>query len=320
MAGFALITFKNEKKVTISPNKFIKIINYMKIFLEKLFHIFRRLNADGWIDKVDLYDDLHTYVIKLPYKIEELGGLMGSRVEKAVFDVCRKYSINSCLLPDYLPEGHRLGRLANRLYSGKLLYKSLVYNVLEEICERFGVEASGLDITIISGSDNKELYTFIMLLAPFTKYITVLVKDRESVQDEINKIYCSTGLSVGLTTDYKNGIKNAGVIINLGDINRFGPVSVINRRTWVINYGEKDNFRLLDKNIVVNGIKVKFPQHVINKLDKNTLDSFNMVKLAEMILVNRLSPNNGAVDFTDDVLMRKVSEKFRDEGFRVSIL
>jgi len=147
----------------------------------------------------------------------------------------------------------------------------------------------------------------------------VLSEDRESINEELAGIYNDWGLSVGVSSDFAGGIRNADVVISLGRM----PDSARNLRhrkgMLLINLCGTDTASLPGGCTVINGVDVKLPGEVIMKLGKDTLDCFGMTELGEIIFGTKYEcygKNVLNIQFFD--LTRAISRDFAENGWKIA--
>jgi len=312
MADFALVVFSEEKAKTTS------VIDGIINFFKKMPCLFKKHDLDLYTKKVELYQGLNAYIVKLPYSVEEFRELRPDRLKRIISETGVKIGTDNCILPCFITQSHGSKEAVGNSYDGGLLYKSLLLNILEEVYSKSRLELSDLEIAVAQGEGNAELFAFVRLLSSRVKYITVLVNDRSSVEGEVNRIFADLGLSIGLTADYRNGLKNTDIVVNLGGIAQFSKGAAVNTKALVVNYCQSENLKAFSGNIVVNGVQVGLPGIIRQKIDNYVFEYFNIMEISEIVLLNKLGFKESIVKHIDVELMEMVSREFKRDGFEIT--
>ena len=197
-------------------------------------------------------------------------------------------------------------------FTGRLLFKALISNILDEIYSKRGFRIKDLDMAIVQGKSTEELFLYIRLLASSIKYLTILSEDNESIEKQVEDFYEETGLSMRVTHDCRSGFKGVNFILNLGDLL---PSMKLSSQAVVLNYGDSSCNRAFGENIIINGIEVKLPSEMAAKLGKNVLDYYTQLELAEMMLYKKVDIH--IEDVSIDTA-EKISKEFTKRAFSIS--
>ena len=93
----------------------------------------------------------------------------------------------------------------------KLLLKSLLVPVLESIYPKAGIRIENLDLTVVSGKDDEELFTFIRLLEPNIKHVTIVAPDKGRMEESLSDMFDDSGLSISVRLrEYRQHLKKRG--------------------------------------------------------------------------------------------------------------
>ena len=308
MSDFALVTFAQPNEMAAAePNLFRRVLAALK----KPRYEFKN-------ERVELYRNVSAYIIKLPFSMDKLPSLNMTGISKAIAGLCKKNAIADCFLPRELDGVLKIDGCSKVGAYGRLLYKSLILDIIYKIYSGKNIEISELDIVVVQGARKEELYSVIRLLSPMVKYITVITDDKGKIEDEINRFYIDFGISIGVTTDYKGGLRNADLIINLGDSKEhiFNPV--INPKALVLNFGNLNVNKLLSENPLINGIEVSVPERILAKLGREVHQHYDIRELSEIVLFHRFYNGDSSVNAFNYRLAKKVSEEFKKDGCNIS--
>lgn len=294
-------------------------VGHVLFNLKKILHVVKKENVREWTEKVSLYEDLSVDVIKLPYSEDELCGLLLRKVKRLINDYCAQNGVTRCIFSKNLKKLMDDSSMVNDSTDEKLFFKLLLPVVLDAIFSGTEIKTGNIDICIIQGNNQDELFAFIDLLSPAVKCILIVAKenDKESVRDKINRIYDETGMSIGLSTDLKSAVKNAGIIINLGNAGDFPHTLRIGHNALFLNFSQGDAGNITDECIVINGVETMLPQNTLIKLGKCVFEHINMGDVSKAILNLRFAcDGNGSVVLPGKYpkLTRQIYTEFKREG------
>lgn len=258
---------------------------------------------------------LKIHIIHLPFHVDELAAFSRgriNRIEEFINEYCASNKIDVVIYSKLLLERNIfLGNVATP-FIGRLLFKSLVSNILNEIYSKRGFRINDLDMAIVHGKSDEELFTYIRLLAPYIKYLTIISDDKEGIEKQVEDFYEETGLSIRVTRDIKSGFRGIDFILSIGDLQ---PGMKIGTRAVILNYGDSGCSNIVGENIIINGIELRLPGTITTKLGKNVLENFTQLELAEIILCNKLDiPIDEISDKTYEIL----SKEFTAQAFTIS--
>lgn len=316
MTDLGLIIFCSEEE----DKKKLKILK--KIYL-KIKRFFSMSFIDIPIKKIEINEELNIHFIKIKYTLKEISkfrSLKMKRLKKSIYKCSVKNRLNQCILPVSAPAGLEFGICINNPFSGYFIYATLLINILEIIADKKGMSVKEFDIGIIQGENNKLLYSYIKLLSLLVKFITIITNKKEYVQEEIDKIYDETGLSIRLTEDIESGLEGLDVIINLGDFNNFKKGKKIKTDAIVINYGTGKSEEIISNNIVINGISVNLDNSIESILDKNIIECFTKLELASIIFCHGKDSANVNKNNVDNSTVSSISGQFQKSGCKITAL
>jgi hypothetical protein len=312
MSDFALFTCKKEEPEQEKPKSIFQY--FYKFFARKI----KEPDLEDFINEIALLENVNACILKIPYTIDKIG-VKTSRIAQFGEMLKSKYSNITCITPKKFSGIIPFEGCISNVFTGKVLFKSLLIQIIDEIYTKKNIEISALDITIIHGESYQELYAVLYQLAPYVKFITIITEDRERVEEDVDKIYYDTGLSVRVTNEYRSGMKSADLIINFADDKEFVFNTRINPRALIINYGSINFNKLLSGNIIINGIEVGMPSTIYSKFDKEIFEYYNRVELAEIILSHKTFLSGKLIEGLFDFdLSCTLSEEFKKTGFHIT--
>lgn len=290
---------------------------------ENLSKILKRKPYFGaLVRKSEIYDDLDCYAVTLPHTLEELKTFSQKKLHKInnkLKAFCSDSHILQCYLPEQLKNVYPFEGSRSVHPHGKLLYRALLNTVLSHIQHKKGIKLRDSDIAIVQGESLGELDSVLMLISPFVKYATVVTKDRSAVESILENIYNETGLSIGVTEDYEEGMKDAHFIVNLGGLKPSPPYPRLSNSAVLLNYSGERISSFPSDNVIVNGIQVNLPSNMLFQLDKGLYEYFSKLEMAELFLLHKLGIQDADERiYTDCEVLLKLSEEFIKDGFKLS--
>jgi len=302
MADFALVLFDDGIKAA-SPDgnshSFIKRLSgcfsgllyrvglYKSRLGSKIYYFFKKEVFRNGINKVELFGSIGVWLIRLPFPAAGLGRFNPYFIGRYLDKVCSERGIGDCHMPAFICEKTGFDRFSSVLPVGRMSFKSLLPLILEKIFTNSGLNIADLDIVIVPGEDNNELYTVVKILEPGIRYVTIASKDKEAFEKGLSGISEESGLSIGVSGDCKSMFKCADLIINLGNgvlISkcRICPKSVI------INFNEPCRLKIQGDNTVINGVEYELPSGIREALGYDVSKLYSRKEAADLIIAHKL--------------------------------
>lgn len=302
-----VICKKANGKATSKSNPFRWAFHWVSV-------ITGRLHPDNLVKGIRLHDERSLVVIKLPYTTRELRGIAGNKANRFINRVCSDFNIPEPIIPLEIRDALGRGNSEPCGCGGKVLFKSLLVDILEEICTARSIKISDPDIVFVSEASCPELYTYLSLLSPLVKYVTLITRDRNTVEEDINRIFEDTGLSIGVTTDFRSGLRNADIIINLCGLKECAALRLKNKAVLINLEGVKIT-GVTGQNTVINGVEISLPHKLVHEIGREMLDFFSTEEIAEAIL------SAESEDWTDSSgtgFVKGMSQSFKRMGCRIT--
>ncbi len=322
MNNVGLIVFDNiensDKKDIL--NIFTKL---KKLICMKIKRLFSTKLPEHSIKKITVDQDLNLFFIKLPYSLDELRKLRRFsvwRLQKAVLKACRDNSIKKCFYPSKVPDKIINDFGMKNPFSGNFIYASLLVNILKLISVKKDMDIRDLDIAILETNNRKLLHFFIRQLSPLAKFLTIITKEKESAQKDMEDIFDETGLSVRVTDDIASGLDGISILINIGNLDEFIPRKKVICNAVVINYGSLKNSQVEFTGGIIDQINVGLPASMEESVDEEFINCYTGNEIAEIIFVNKLNGGTNVFkDFAEYNIMKGISEQFEEEGYTISL-
>lgn len=291
------------------------------IFLPGLFGKLRRLIKIKLVmgEKIQVDSSLAIQGIKLPYTLEEfnnLGKAKKNRLDKIISKICSENSITKCIMPAICSCSLKSCEKSN--FDGKIVYTALAEYILNDLCEKKGFSIREIDIAVIQGEDDLLPYLIIKLLSPVVKFITLVTDQKESMDKKIEEICDETGLSVRITDNLEDVLKNCDLIINYGNIKINGIKYSIDSNSIIINYGELEDLLPEVKKTVICGIDIGLGDKYLQAFEKEIFKFYSSTEIAEIVLTNKKDENiDNLHNLLDLKTIESIKEYFIEEGFYV---
>ncbi|MDQ2087703.1 hypothetical protein RBH29_14835 [Herbivorax sp. ANBcel31] len=317
MANLGLVIFCDKKEGTTKLKFLKRIILKIKDFFSKEFVCFP-------IKKVKVNKDLNIYFIKLKYTLDEISEFKHFKIKKFKKNIQKHLTENfldKCIFPAFAPENLEFDSCIKNPFSGYFIYTALLVSILEIIASKKGVSVKEFDIGIIQGDNHKLFYSYIKILSPLVKFITIITNKKEYVQEKIEEVYDETGLSIRVTDDIESGLDNIDIVINLGDVGKFKKDKKIKSKAIVINYGNAKSDGTMFDNIIIDGISIQFDNSLETILNQNAIRCFTKIELASMIFCHKksicanINKNNVDNKIIDDIFSHFIKSGCKITGF-----
>lgn len=290
--------------------------------MQQLFKIVKKTNISKEIQEIKLFDDEDVNIISilLPFTIKDLER-KAEAIKNKISEICSANKIDKCIIPAGISEKLIGDGGLFQVFSGETLFKSLLLLIIEEICKRKELMVNEADISVVQGNCAEELITFARILSPHIKYLTLITEFSNEIENEIDNLYAESGLSVSITSDISGGIRDKDIVINLGNMDKSALESRINQKAWIINYGNNDINKSSSRNIIINGVKINFPENIKKRIEdvKNVELFYESSQIAEACIYYKLLKSTAGLSFHDhNKLYEDVAREFTKNGFKIS--
>ena len=269
MADFGLVTFeeikikrKNEssKIKSLALKLFGNIIGllfnagfFKGRFGTKLYFSFLKNDLKNGLSNYELFESLKVWIIKLPFTAGTLFRFNINYVMEYLERLCMEKGIQYCFMPGAVRDKIPGSIFRSRQSSGKVLLKALLVPVLEEIYSKAGKRIDNLDMVIVAGNDNEELFSAVRQLEPYISFVTIVAAEKTEIESRLSELFLDSGLSFSISSEYKNQLRHADLIINLAkpvDISRYR----MSKKSLLINLYDSVESGMPGENTVLNDI------------------------------------------------------------------
>ena len=268
------------------------------------------------ISCIELMEAFKAWIIRLPVTAGIFSSLNRKSMYGYVQNICAKKNIGYCLVPQAIrEEATENGFQVYRPDSGKLLFKCLLMSVIEEIYTKAGKRLEQLDMVIVPGGDAEELIALIQQLEPCISFISVVSQNKEELENTILEPFEDTGLSITISADYRNRLKNADIILNLGSPHEIAKYR-LSRKTLMINLNDLQENMIQGDNPVINNISVEISDSGFKNLMYDLHGYFSRSEVYDLIISKRLGLDK-IPRFTIET-SENIKRDFKRAGLRIS--
>lgn len=261
------------------------------------------------------------FILTLPLDLCELGN-MGARsartFRRRMARFCAEKNCGRLVVPLNISGALLFQGIEFAAFTGNYLYRSLMLDIIREICLKRGIEAHRADIAVICDQKTELLFSILYMLLPQIKYMTVATAEESPIEQKMGEIYGEYGVSVRVT-DSIESIKGADLIINLSSSPLQPHVGSFSSKAAVLNYGGRWIEKVMRGSVIINGLRVKLPHEITSRLPSSFYNYCKTAEFAEIILSYRLGIENdvlgGKYTFGK---MSHIANEFRKAGCKIT--
>lgn len=197
------------------------------------------------------------------------------------------------------------------------IMKANLPEILDYLCSRKKAKPGDLNVIVLPGGNMEELFELVKYIAPSLRYVTAVIDDRESTQSLADDIYNEFGLPVGLSSDIKNSIKKADVVISLKSREAFDKIYRTGRRSAVIDLTGNVVVDKIEGGTAIRGVEVLLPQELETAIPALALKTYGRSAIAEIItMLNAGFEPGSMVNRSEDI--KKIKAAFVKIGFSIN--
>lgn len=187
------------------------------------------------------------------------------------------------------------------IFNGRWLFKHLITNVTEYICDAKQEKLFNQEISILSNEINKVIYDAIEEIAKKVKVLNIVTNNEKKFNKLEKELYEKNGIILNVTNNYKKSLSKSDIIFNF-DFNEELNQYNINSKACIVN---------LDKDVNLNikafsGLNINFYEIILpRKYLRNSLilKGFNDSILYESYIYKNTLPQNIKKTIKDDKLV-----------------
>lgn len=257
-----------------------------------LFHLFNKKKFRSGIIVIEIEVGIEILLIKLPFPLSMLSALNKQYFERHISRVYSAMGCRKCFVPVAARRLGWLGQYSADTNSRSVIFKALLLPILDEIYTKSCLRLDNLDIAFVSGENADELLTMVKQLEPHVRYINVASSDKEYLGCELADICADSGISIFTGSDFKNILRNADIIINLGKTDAISKYR-IRSRSLVINFFNRSSPILHGEFTVIMGVEYTFPESRYDIFGEDIQRSFTRAELTDIWMASKAGLLNG---------------------------
>lgn len=177
------------------------------------------------------------------------------------------------------------------ILNGRWLFKYLIQDCLEYICEKSGIDSEYQEISILTNENNSFISDSIKRLSEKVKNITIVSKNIEIFKNLEEEIYEENGLIIRVTDDLKRAVLKSSIVFNLNfvqsDLNKIRFL----KNAILINF--EDRFKISQKSFegkICDFYHINIPAKYLGELER--FEKFESSNLYESFIYKKTSTKN----------------------------
>lgn len=177
------------------------------------------------------------------------------------------------------------------IFDGRWLFKYLMLDSLEYVCEKSGVDPEYQEISILTNENTPFISESIKRLSEKVKNITIVSK-REDIFKKIEKeIYEENGLIIRVTKDFKRAALKSSIVLNLNFVQEDLNKVRFQKDAILINFESK--LKVNQKSFegkICDFYHINLPTKYLENLER--FDKFESNNLYESFIYKKTMPQN----------------------------
>lgn len=261
-----------------------------------LFYLFKRNKfRDGILElELDAQTDTQIVIIRLPFSASCLPSFNRQFIERYILKIYTEKDCRRCYVPASCRSPGCFDWCTEDKGNYSVVFKSLLIPVLEEIYLKNGLRLDNRDTVLINGENTTELKTMVRQLEPYVRYLNIASADKEAVEAGLADICMESGVSVIVGSNLKSMLRNADLIINLGEIsaiseNRIRPESV------VIHFTGLQNTVVRGESTFISGVDYAFPASFYEAFGEDIIKNYCKRELTQILIECKAGLLNGGI-------------------------
>lgn len=277
-----LVIYEEEKAEELIERK-----SFQRL-VDRIIRLFRRQQEKEHVYEIKLFENMLICVLRLPWSLKEIKSIERNKIETYLEKRKSKYGIDSYYLPEVLLEISHANWCTKPPVRERDLFRCLFPMLLEELLAEGKNDLSELNVVIIHDQDDRELERIIAWISPKVKYLSIVTNEKDNAQRIADRAFEEYGLCIGVSVDFKSGLKDADIIMNIADLKEFNTPMRISPKAWVFNLHSADTARAFAGSRVFNGIKIRLPPSVLQQMDKEIMRCYKAEEIAYMLMTERV--------------------------------
>ena len=316
MPKLAFVVFEEEKGKAIHCH--VPGYGLLKThFGTCLFHLMKRHKfRDGILEfEIDAQTDTVILLIKLPFPASWLSLYNRQYIKRYIVKACTGRKCCKCYMPAAFGSSEDFGTYAERKNIRTVVFKALLVPVLAEIYTKRGLRLDSLDMVLVSGEDTSELIEMVRQLEPFVRYMSIVSSDKEAVERELADICMESGVSVIIGDNCKSMLRNADLVINLGEIAAISKLR-IRPEAVVIHFSSLSGTAAKGEYTFISGVEYTFPAVWYKVFGEDINKNYSKSELTEILMAFKAGLFNGGT--YNETMAAEIQEVFKSNCCRIT--
>lgn len=251
-----------------------------------------------WLKKVEIREDR----VLLNVKCKNLKFRQKVKIVHSIKKILDKNNVKKIILSKRLKEDKDF---VNLLYSqgldivrGKILFKILIKEVLNNICIKNNMKCEEKQISVAVNEVNSVVIDLVEVLAKKFKTLNVVTNHVNYFKRVKKKLWFDDGIVILLTNNKKKALAKADIILNIDFPEELMNQFVIGDNSILINLEESVKVkkkRFSGKIINDYEIKLKKDSNIEKCLEKDEYKNFDLRDLAEVYIMGNPKENQNII-------------------------
>lgn len=333
MTDIGLVAFSENKKIvpvktkglfgSFVPGVFLKLKElphrcgfFRTAFGTRLYYLLKKKEFEQQDEIISLSGEFQFRIIKLPLSLDSLADFNKNSIEKILNKKLSARGINFCHIPAMVKEKGYFKSFEDCHSYDRMLLKMLLDPVLTNIYSKRSDRIGDMDILLLAGDNDAEVFEAVRILEPRIKYVTMASNNKEEVEKKAEEIFGDEGLSISVVSDCKSAMKNADLILNFDEKLPASSKMKVKADALIFNLADTDISGAFPENLVINGLVPDLPKHLAACLGRHILQFYSRKELAGLAISYITGLNPGSV--LNDADSKRVMQDFELYGFRIS--
>ncbi len=177
------------------------------------------------------------------------------------------------------------------ILDGRWLFKYLITDIIDFLCEQIGIRTETQEITILTNEMNAFIYETIKKLSDKVKNITIITRNLKLFKKLEKDVYEESGMILRVTNDFKKAALKSNIILNLNFVQEYLDKISFSRNSIIVNF--EKSLKINQKSFngrVVNFYHINLPYKFLNNQER--FSRFDTTKLYESYIYKKTAPTN----------------------------
>lgn len=279
--GFVIFDKKSAGRI-ISWFAKCGLLRFRIVFI--LYHLIHKKRFRTGTKVVEIEPGIEVLIIGLPFPETLIRSLNFTHIEQIILKSCSEKNCRRYLVPQAIKCTGAFASSASISGVRSIVYRSLLIPILQKLYVDKNIRLDSLNIVMVHERNLEVLLALVQQIEPFMKYIYVTAKDREIVEDSLEGLCDDSGISIFVSSDFKNAIRNSDLVICLGQVPEGGTIH-LKPGTTVINYAEEEIHAISGDFSCITGVEYLFPISEYTVLGEDVQRCYSKTELTDILMI-----------------------------------